>query len=195
MYGTDDDRKRQEEIVKRIKDDYPELDNHLDLLQTVFPVFSSYGPRSINGDHNRKSIADKFYFENYFSMTVSEDKLSFDKYHTYLDLLINEIELFKNELKRLNSDKIQQFFKMYEAHTSDNITDDLRMKVIHNIVYSIGQKNDRDFRKDKTYADFAWSSTSWSDVVAEEVVKLRKHQEALSILEKIKTWELNIVVY
>ncbi|MBU0626044.1 KAP family NTPase [Patescibacteria group bacterium] len=183
LYGSDDDNARQKEIIKRIKDEYPALDKHMDLLQTVFPVFNSYGPKSINGDHKRKSIGDQFYFDNYFSMTVSADKLSFDVFHECLDKLINEIGSFDTKVRALTPDQLQQFFEMYKAHTSQTLSDDLRMKIIQNLAYSMSKKYNRDFRNDKTYAEFSWIETSWMDVVAEEILKLNDPKKVFYILE------------
>lgn len=183
MYGSDDSSARQKEIIKRIKEEYPELDKDMDLLQTVFPVFSTYGPKSITGDHKRKSIGDKFYFDNYFSMTVSADKLSFDTFHEYLEMLINDIEAFNKKVKAINPAMLGQFFEMYKAHTSDTITNDVRMTIIQNLVISISKINDRDFRNDKTFADFAWFNVSWIDIAAEEILKLDDPKQAFPILE------------
>lgn len=183
MYGSDDNKARQKEIIKRITKEYPDLDKQMDLLQTVFPVFSTYSPRSISGNHKRKSIADKFYFDNYFSMTVSADKLSFDIFHEYLEFLINDIESFNTKVKTLSPNKLSQFFEMYKAHTSSTLNDDLRMKIIENLVNSLTKLNERDFRNDKSYADFSWSGSSWIDLVAEEILKLSSPQKAFLILE------------
>jgi len=184
MYGSNDDSARQKEIIKRIKGEYPEIDKDMDLLQTVFPVFSTYGPRSISGDHKRKSIGDKYYFDNYFSMSVSEDKLSFDTFHEYLKMLINNIEAFDKKVKVMSSVQIEQFFEMYRAHTSNTVSNDVRMTIINNLITSIANLNDRDFKNDETYADFTWFSVSWIDITAEEILKLNDPKEALLILKK-----------
>ncbi len=183
IYGSENGAERQKEIIKRIKSDYSDLDKHMDLLQTVFPVFSTYGPENISGDHKRKSIADKFYFDNYFSMTVSADKLSFDIFHENLQFLINDIESLDKNIKTLTSSKLSQFFEMYKAHTSNTINDDIRMKIIQNLVTSISKRNERDFRRDKEYADFSWGGSSWIDLSAEEILKLSSPQDAFPILE------------
>lgn len=183
IYGTEKDNERQEEITRRIKESYPELEKHIDLLQTIFPIFDKYGPKSINADHKRKSIADSYYTDNYFSMTVSADKLSFDEYNKYLNMLVTDIASFNQETQTLDSSKLEQFFEMFRANTSGTLSNETRMTVINNIVTVTSYINNRDFRHDKSFADFTWFSLSWIDIAAEEILKLDTPEQAFTILE------------
>ncbi len=183
MYGSNDSASRREEIILKVREAYPELDEHINLLKTVFPLFDKYGVESIINKHDRKSIADSFYIDNYFSMTVSADKLSSDEYYSYFKLLVENVEKFTQDIQNLEAGKLQQFFEMFRANSSGSMTDDIRTKVIENLVASFMNVNDRDFRNDESFADFAWFSLSWIELAAEEILKLENPTNILTMLD------------
>jgi len=182
MYGSNDSSSRREEIILKIREAYPTLDEHIKLLGTVFPLFDKYGVESIANKHERKSIADTFYFDNYFSMTVSADKLSSDEYYTYFKMLVADIVNFTHTIQKLEPAKLQQFFEMFRANSSGGMDNDVRTTVIRNLITSFVTVKDRDFRNDDSFADFTWFSLSWIELAAEEILKLDNPQEILIIL-------------
>jgi len=183
MYGSNDESQRREVILSKLKDTYPLIDEHMKLLKIIFPLFDDYGPSSIENKHDRKSIADTHYFDNYFSMTVSSDKLSSDEYYSHFKILVENVDTFIEKIKQLEPTKLQQFFEMFRANSSDAMTDEVRKNVIQNIITSFLSINERDFRNDESFADFTWFSLSWMDLAAEEILKLEDPSEIFSILD------------
>ena len=133
--------------------------------------------------HDRKSIADTYYFDNYFSMTVPTDKLSSDKYYHYFKILVEDVDAFTKIIQELDPAKLQQFFEMFRESSSDAMTDEVRKNVIQNIITSFLSINERDFRNDESFADFTWFSLFWMDLAAEEILKLENPEEMFSILD------------
>lgn len=181
MYGDDAD-KIQEKMIQLITEDYPGLEKHLKLLKIIFPVFDKYSTQSVKSKHERKSIADSHYFDNYFSMTVSADKLSYDQHASLVKLLLEDIDGFVKEMQGIDDSKLQQFFEMFKDHTSSNLNEVQRSIIIANLIKSSVEINRRDFRNDKSYCDFSWYSLSWIDLAAEELLKLSDPKSALTIL-------------
>lgn len=185
LLGFNDKKKEeiQQELIEKIRQKVPAFDDYYGLLQAIFPLFDEFDPRDIRGDHSRKSIADSFYFDHYFSMTVSDDKLSYDKHSGLVELLLEDLNQFVKKVQELSDFKVQQFFEMYRAHTSYSINDKQRIMIIENLVKSAARINNRDFRNDKTYCDFTWYSLSWIDLAAQEILKLQNPDEAFIIFE------------
>ncbi len=183
MYGSNDESQRREVILSKLKDTYPLIDEHMKLLKIIFPFFDDYGASCIVHKHDRKSIADTYYFDNYFSMTVPTDKLSSDKYYHYFKILVEDVDAFTKIIQELDPAKLQQFFEMFRESSSDAMTDEVRKNVIQNIITSFLSINERDFRNDESFADFTWFSLSWMDLAAEEILKLENPEEMFSILD------------
>jgi len=179
-----DKEKIRQDLMDRIKKENTSFEDYFDLLQIIFPLFDKYDSKNTHRDHERKSISDSFYFDNYFTMSVSSDKLSYNEHSELVSLLINEPSKFIEKIKSIEDSKLQQFFEMFRAHTSDSLSNEKRLFVIENLVLSTNNIDSRDFRNDKTYCDFSWYSWSWIDLAAEEILKLENPKEALYILEK-----------
>lgn len=108
--------KKQE--PNRIKENF---DNNLkdfhdfrNLLEISFPLFSKYNYRN-SGSHKTKYIDNIYYFENYFSFSTSDDKISMKEYNKIKEEFISDdFETFKELI--LAADKNQKssyFLDMY----------------------------------------------------------------------------------
>jgi len=188
-YGTSNTSERREVIISKLTALHPKLDEHVKLLKIIFPLFNEYGGNSTVKRHERKSIADPHYFDNYFSMTVSADKLSFNEYNNYFEMLVEDIDTFTQKIQELETGKVEQFFEMFEDNSSSNMTDEIRTQVIKNLISLFpttfpSARKDRDFRNDESFEDSTWFGYfSWIDLTAEEILKLDNPKEILSILD------------
>lgn len=111
-YEPEKERKR---IIENFNDNLKDFHEFKDLLEIIFPVFSENDYRS-SDSHKAKYISDIYYFENYFSFSVSDDKLSMKEYYEIKNLFISsDFEAFKEIM--LKADKEQKstyFLDMFE---------------------------------------------------------------------------------
>ncbi|OHD99170.1 MAG: hypothetical protein A3E21_03715 [Sulfurimonas sp. RIFCSPHIGHO2_12_FULL_36_9] len=105
---------KEEEEIKIIRDNFnenlKEFHDFRDLLEICFPIFSDYSYRTI-GSHKTKYIGDINYFENYFSFSISDDKISMKEYYTLKEkLLSSDFEGFKEALLEVDKQQKSQYF-------------------------------------------------------------------------------------
>jgi len=103
----DKDKKTAKEEFKKI---ITENFKYKEILTLLFPIFDEdefgYSHENINKDHEHKYLADAYYFENYFSFSMSDDKLThkeFKEIEKYF--LNNNFEEFKKQIVELDKNK------------------------------------------------------------------------------------------
>lgn len=109
-----DTEKETKRIQDNFNDNLKEFHDYKDLLEIIFPIFSKYDYRP-SGSHKMKYINNIYYFENYFSFSTSDDKMSMKEYYEIKDLFVSsDFEAFEKLL--LEADKNQKssyFIDMY----------------------------------------------------------------------------------
>ncbi|MDD5400987.1 MAG: P-loop NTPase fold protein [Sulfurimonas sp.] len=114
-HKTYEPEKEEKRIIENFENNMKDFHEFKDLLEIIFPVFSEDDYRS-SDSHKAKYISDIYYFENYFSFSVSDDKLSMKEYYEIKNLFISsDFEAFKEIM--LKADKEQKstyFLDMFE---------------------------------------------------------------------------------
>ena len=101
--------------------------SYKEILNLLFPTLGEdelgYEQKPINKDHKNKYLADPYYFENYFSFSMSDDKLShkeFKEMEKYF--LDSDFEKFKQEILKLDKNrKSSLFLEMFDMNGLDNL--------------------------------------------------------------------------
>ncbi|WP_162139349.1 KAP family P-loop NTPase fold protein [Sulfurimonas hongkongensis] len=120
-----DEHKNQviESLKKIIKDNQ----EYKEILNLLFPIIGTdelgYEQKPINKDHKNKYLADPYYFENYFSFSMSDDKLThreFKEIEKYF--LDSDFDKFKQEILNLDKNrKSSLFLEMFEQTSLDSL--------------------------------------------------------------------------
>lgn len=113
----------KKEFAKIIKN----YSNYKEILNLLFPTLGEdelgYEQKPINKDHKNKYLADPYYFENYFSFSMSDDKLShkeFKEMEQYF--LSSDFDKFKQEILKLDKNrKSSLFLEMFDMNSLDNL--------------------------------------------------------------------------
>ena len=103
----DEDKKNTKEEFKKIITENFEFKEILNLL---FPILdeNEFGnsQESTNKDHEHKYLADTYYFENYFSFSMSDDKLTHKEFKDIEKYFLNDnFEEFKKQIIELDKHK------------------------------------------------------------------------------------------
>ncbi len=176
----EDKEKGQQELIGLIKEKYPSFDKYEKLMEVLFPIFDKYNPRDIRGEHQLKRIADRYYFDTYFSLSMSSDKLSYLQYSTMLSKLISEPKDFANEMAGLDDSRRVQF----TAILSDkNLDVDNLITIAKNLLSVMKDLDKRDFRNDDSYCDNRPAEWLWIELIAEIIVKQDQPDKAFVIFE------------
>jgi hypothetical protein len=81
-----------------------------DLLEIIFPIFSKYD-FGRKGSHTTKYISNINYFENYFSFSISDDKLSMKEYYSIREKFLSpDFEAFRDALLEIDKKQKSQYF-------------------------------------------------------------------------------------
>jgi predicted KAP-like P-loop ATPase len=113
--STASTEKEQKRIVENFNENLKEFHEFKDLLEIIFPVFSEYDYRP-SSNHKTKYISNIYYFENYFSFSISDDKISMKEYYKIKNLFIsNNFEAFKEIMLKVDKEqKSSYFLDMFE---------------------------------------------------------------------------------
>lgn len=129
---TNEKEKEEKKILENFHENLKEFHEFKDLLEIVFPIFSEYNYRSL-GKHETKYISDIYYFENYFSFSTSDDKLSMREYYLIKEkFLSSDFEAFKDVLLEVDKNQKSQYFleMFYE------FKDSLEIEEVENAFYN-----------------------------------------------------------
>ncbi|MDP3587181.1 MAG: P-loop NTPase fold protein [Sulfuricurvum sp.] len=129
VYKAEDEKKR---IIENFDENMKDFHDFKDLLEIIFPIFSEYDYRNL-GRHETKYISDIYYFENYFSFSISDDKLSMKEYYFVREkFLSSNFEDFKDVLIEIDKQQKSHYFldMFYE------FKDPMETKEIENTFYN-----------------------------------------------------------
>jgi len=103
----DEDKKTAKEEFKKI---ITKNFKYKEILTLLFPILDEdefgYSQESINKDHEHKYLADAYYFENYFSFSMSDDKLTHKEFKEIEKYFLNDnFEEFKEQIVELDKHK------------------------------------------------------------------------------------------
>ncbi len=125
----DEEKKEQKKLYEAILHKYPQYASILNLL---FPMSSEdeFGfTQSSDKQHNNKYLADMYYFENYFSFSMSDDKLRYKEFKEIEKHFINDdFEEFKKRILMLDKNRKSGLFaqmfneiRLYKLNDNDNL--------------------------------------------------------------------------
>lgn len=129
-YRTSNEKEKEEKrIVENFNENLKEFHEFKDLLKIIFPVFSKNNYRP-SGRHKTKYINNIYYFENYFSFSTSDDKMSMKEYYEIKKLFTNNdyevfektmLEVDKNQKSSYFIDMFKEFDEYIEQEEIENI--------------------------------------------------------------------------
>jgi len=119
----DEEKETQKQEYKSILKEYSQYKNILNLL---FPMSNEdeFGfTQDTDKKHNNKYLADMYYFENYFSFSMSDDKLTYKDFKEIENYFTNEnFEEFKKRILKLDKDsKSGLFAQMFNEISLENL--------------------------------------------------------------------------
>ncbi len=180
--------KRRVYCIEIIKKKFIKFDDYEELLSILFPFLSSSNRLTYNNDHKRKAISDMHYFDNYFTMMVSDDKLATDEYLNLKDSILNDIDTFITKIKDLNIQKVKQFLDMFKTYCDGDGVDEFKTsEIIIGLFSFIDSLDNRNFRKDQEYADFGINYNTWIHFLGELVLTINSKQYLKSLYTKLSS--------
>lgn len=171
-YKPEEEQKR---IVENFNDNLKKFHDFKDLLEIIFPIFSKYDYRP-SGSHKTKYINNIYYFENYFSFSTSDDKISMKEYYEIKKLFISSdfesfekilLEVDKNQKSSYFLDMYYEFDEYVEKEEVENIFLNT-MKIIKKLQ-----------AKDKAMLSLFNVSTSYKKLAYDVLVKYPEVDEFL----------------
>jgi hypothetical protein len=128
-YKAEEEQKR---IVENFNENLKIFHEFKDLLEIIFPIFTEYNNRS-SGKHETKYISDIYYFENYFSFSISDDKLSMKEYYSIREkFLSSDFEAFRDILLEIDKQQKSHYF----LNMFDEFKDSLEIEEVENAFYN-----------------------------------------------------------
>lgn len=149
------DEKNIEDNFKTYLDKQKEFKNILELLfpnlqKNLNPEYPSMFKREDN-NHRNKSLSDKYYFENYFSLSIPEDKLAYKDFKEVENAILNiNFDKFKDKILELDKQRKSFFFlEMFEQNSLEKINEQDNLKNafynLINISYQLKKEFDKYF--------------------------------------------------
>ena len=149
------DEKNIEDNFKIYLDKQKEFKNILELLfpnlqKNLNPEYPSMFKREDN-NHRNKSLSDKYYFENYFSLSIPEDKLAYKDFKEVENAILNiNFDKFKDKILELDKQRKSFFFlEMFEQNSLEKINEQDNLKNafynLINISYQLKKEFDKYF--------------------------------------------------
>ncbi|MBF7066497.1 KAP family P-loop NTPase fold protein [Aliarcobacter butzleri] len=124
--------KEKEYVKDNFKNLLFEKEKFKDVLEFLFPTLiehnyiSEYEHKEyINKDHKNKYLADGYYFENYFSLSMSEDKLAYKDFKEIENTVFDvNFDNFKDKILELDKQrKSSLFLEMFEQNSLEKINE------------------------------------------------------------------------
>ena len=121
----DEEKKEQKRQYETILHKYPQ---YISILNLLFPMSSEdeFGfAQSSDKQHSNKYLADMYYFENYFSFSMSDDKLRYKDFKEIEKYFIsNNFEEFKQRILILDKTRKSGLFaQMFNEISLDKLND------------------------------------------------------------------------
>lgn len=120
------------------------------LVQTTFSEYNFGYKEVIYNDHKNKYLADKYYFENYFSLSIPEDKLSYKDFKEIENIILDtNFDNFKDKLIKLDKKrKSSLFLEMFEQNSLERIDEQEKLEnAFYNLINISYQLEERKFDK------------------------------------------------
>lgn len=181
------DEKNIEDNFKTYLDEQKEFKNILELVfpnlqKNLNPEYPSMFKREDN-NHRNKSLADKYYFENYFSLSIPEDKLAYKDFKEVENSIFDtNFDNFKDKILTIyEQKKIFLFLEMLEQNSLEKINNQNNLKNAFYNLINISYQFKKEFNK---YFSFIYVSA------------LRKCEKiSYEILRKIENIEEFIKIF
>ena len=109
-------KKVAEKLKENFENELKKFHSYEDLLKIIFPALTEYDitysdENIFYASHNNKYICDIYYFENYFSFVIADDKLSMIEYYDIKDKLISsDYEAFKTIILKVDNEQKSPYF-------------------------------------------------------------------------------------
>lgn len=125
----EDEGKEEKRITENFDTSLIKFHPFKDLLEIIFPIFQEYSYRD-SRSYKNKYISDIYYFENYFSFSTADDKMSMQEYFEIKKLLVDSnYEVFKDVMLKVDKkqksayflDMFYEFDEAIEKHEIENI--------------------------------------------------------------------------
>ncbi|MFX4278358.1 KAP family P-loop NTPase fold protein [Aliarcobacter butzleri] len=128
------DEKNIKEDFKIFLDEQKEFKNIIELLfpnleKDLYPEYNYY-KKDGNNNHRNKSLTDKYYFENYFSLSIPEDKLAYKDFKEVENSILNiNFDNFRNKILVLDKQrKSSLFLEMFEQNSLEKINEQEKLE-------------------------------------------------------------------
>ncbi|WP_418186513.1 KAP family P-loop NTPase fold protein [Aliarcobacter lanthieri] len=100
------------------------------LAQTTFSEYNFGYKEVIYNDHKNKYLVDKYYFENYFSLSIPEDKLSYKDFKEIENTILDtDFDDFKDKIFQLDKKrKSSSFLEMFEHNSLEKLNEQEKLE-------------------------------------------------------------------
>lgn len=171
------------ELSNLIREKVESFDEYFPLIQILFPIFDEYNPRDINNDHKNKPIADRHYFDHYFSMAVSASRLSHQQFSCLLFVLLNQSLNFPDAMNNLDDSRRVQFVQMLQQKEFEDNHEILTIS--REVMRMLNQLDKRDFRSDESFCDHSSYQTMWIDLISNLIVKYFVNDDFFTLFDDV----------
>lgn len=120
---------QKEQVKENLKKIIQENTLYQEILNLLFPTLKEdefgYTQESINKNHKNKYLADPYYFENYFSFSMSDDKLTHQKFKDVEKYFLSDnFDIFKQEILQLDKNRKSSLFsEMFDQNGLKDLND------------------------------------------------------------------------
>lgn len=127
----DEQKENTKKEFEKVIENHP---NYKELLKLLFPTLGEdelgYEQKPVNKDYKNKYLADPYYFENYFSFSMSDDKLTYKEFKEIEEYFLNDdFDKFKQEILELDRNrKSSLFLEMFEQISLWNLNEQTKLK-------------------------------------------------------------------
>lgn len=188
-YKPEEEQKR---ILENFENNMKEFRDFKDLLEIIFPIFSKYDYRP-SGSHKTKYINNIYHFENYFSFSTSDDKMSMKEYYEIKKLFISsDFEAFEKLL--LEADKNQKssyfidMFKEFDEHIEQEEIENIFLNTLK-IIPKLQAKDTLMFYVYSSYEKLAYDVLIKHPNVDKFILNFYKTNEEVELKSKVKLLE------
>ncbi|WP_419678513.1 hypothetical protein ACN2EN_07585 [Aliarcobacter lanthieri] len=117
------------------------------LVQTTFSEYNFGSKEVIYNDHKNKYLVDKYYFENYFSLSIPEDKLAYKDFKEIENTILNtDFDNFKDKISQLDKErKSFLFLEMFEHNSLEKLNEQKKLENAFYNLINISYKFKKDF--------------------------------------------------
>jgi predicted KAP-like P-loop ATPase len=187
------------EVTKSIQENFQnnmeEFHGFKDLLEIIFPIFSDYDYRP-SGSHKMKYINNLDYFENYFSYSTSDDKMSMKEYYEIKKLFIStDYEAFEKLLLEVDKNQKSSYFLDMFYEFDEHIEQEEIENIFFNTLKIIPKLQAKDkatlslFNVSIGYEKLAYYVLIKHSNVDEFILNIYKTNEEIEFQSKVKLLE------